>query len=123
MHCREAKDPVQFRQEIDAMLGGTSVHHRPKDKFDFTQFVFPEADFSQTTFTQDANFSGAKFTQDANFSATFTQDANFPGATFTQGADFSAAKFTQGANFPGAKFTQDASFRAKIGRASCRERV
>src|SRR2546426_3242540 len=79
MHCREAKDPVQFRQEIDAMLGGTSVHHRPKDKFDFTQFVFPEADFSQTTFTQDANFSGAKFTQDANFSATFTQHATFPG--------------------------------------------
>src|SRR5437016_4461369 len=68
MHCAETtKNPVEFRQEIDAILAGTSADHRPKDRFDFKEFVFPEADFSGTEFTQDVNFHAAKFTQDANF--------------------------------------------------------
>ncbi len=123
MHCREAtKDPVQFRQEIDAILTGTSAHHRHKDKLDFTGFVCLEADFSDATFTQEAYFSNATFAQEANFSratfaqeayfsrATFTQDANFIGATFTQNARFYSAAFTQDANFISATFTQNANF-------------
>src|SRR2546422_8937073 len=69
MHHRETtKDPLQFRQEIDAILAGTSADHRPKDKFDFTQFVFPETNFSRAKFTQHAYFSSASFTQHAYFS-------------------------------------------------------
>ena len=35
MHCRETtKDPLQFRQGIDAILAGTSVDYRPKDIFE-----------------------------------------------------------------------------------------
>src|SRR5437870_12104741 len=64
MHCAETtKNPVEFRQEIDAILAGTSADHRPKHRFDFTGFVFPEADLSRATFTQDAYFSGATFTR------------------------------------------------------------
>src|SRR5438128_7429954 len=99
MHCRETtKHPVKFRQEIDAILAGTSADHRPKDRFDFTGFVFPEADFRFAKFTQNANFRGATFTQDAYFSeAKFTQNANFRGATFTQNAYFRDAEFTRDA--------------------------
>src|SRR5437870_803239 len=124
MHCAETtKNPVEFCQEIDAILAGTSADHRPKDRFDFTGFVFPEADFRFAKFTQNANFCGAPFTQnadsfaancpqDAYYSdANVTQDANFCDAKFTQNAEFSGATFTQNADFSGATFTQNAEFR------------
>src|SRR5437899_520682 len=128
MHCRETtKDPLQFRQEIDAILGGTSTNHRPKDGFDFTGFVFFEANFSGEYFTQNHDFSFATFTQKANFfRAVFTKNANVNAnsstAHFIQHADFSfldfaekapcsVASFTQNANFSGATFTQNADFR------------
>ena len=69
------KDKALFRQEIDAILEGTSNHHHSQDKFDFTRFVFPEANFRETTFTRGANFGSATFTQDADFrEATFTKE-------------------------------------------------
>jgi uncharacterized protein YjbI with pentapeptide repeats len=112
MHSRDRrKDAAAFRKEIDAILAGTSPDHRPTDRFDFSRFVFPEADFRGATFTQNASFSAATFTQNAYFSkATFTQAADFRGATFNQNADFSEARFTQNAYFRGATFTQDAGF-------------
>jgi len=123
MHCRETtKDPAKFREEIDAILAGKSADHRPKDRFDFTRFVFPEAyfigakftrdaDFMDATFTQDARFNEATFTQGARFGwANFSQDANFMDTTFTQDADFHGATFTQDARFYYATFTQDARF-------------
>ena len=99
MHCRETtKDPLQFRQEIDAILGGTSTNHRPKDGFDFTGFVFFEANFSGEYFTQNHDFSFATFTQKANFfRAVFSKNANvnanFSEAHFIQDADFSFVDF------------------------------
>jgi hypothetical protein len=112
MHCRETtKDPVQFRQEIDAILAGKSAHHRPKDRFDFTRFVFPKANFSGATFAQMAYFRRATFTQDAYFSAaTFTQEADFGRATFAHHANFFGATFTQKADFRRATFAQQADF-------------
>ena len=100
---------------MTAILSGTSVHHRRKDSFDFTGFVFPEANFFEAEFTQDAKFSRGTFTQRANFSeAQFTQGADFTGAKFTQDADFSGATFTQGAYFSRGTFTQDAYFNSAI---------
>lgn len=108
MHSRDPdKDKALFREEIDAILNGTSTHHRAKDMFDFTRFVFPEA-----------NFSGARFTRAADFrEATFTQDADFRGATFTQAAKFFGATFTGAAHFFGAKFKGQVSFEACRFRA------
>src|SRR5437899_1044366 len=116
MHCRETtKDPLQFRQEIDAILGGTSTNHRPKDGFDFTGFVFFEANFSGEYFTQNHDFSFATFTQKANFfRAVFSKNANvnanFSEAHFIQDADFSFVDFAEKADFSGATFTQKANF-------------
>jgi len=112
MHSRDPeKDKPLFRQEIDAILAGKSIYNRPKDTFEFTRFVFPEANFSFAMFTQNADFSRATFTQNAAFSAAkFTQNADFSGATFTQNADFTGATFTQNAAFTMATFTQNAAF-------------
>jgi hypothetical protein len=123
MHSRDPKkDKVKFRQEIDAILDGTS-DHQSRDKYDFTHFVFPDranftnvgfaldADFSDATFTQLADFGRATFTQLADFgSATFTDAADFRWATFTHAADFRWATFTQTADFSRATFTQTADF-------------
>ena len=123
MHSRDPKkDKVKFRQEIDAILDGTS-DHRSRDKYDFTHFVFPDcanftnvgfaldADFSWATFTQVADFRQARFTQVAEFRlATFTHAADFCIATFTHAAEFDHATFTQAADFSGATFTQVAKF-------------
>jgi hypothetical protein len=57
MHSHDPnKDQDQFRKEIAAILEGTSAYHRPKDKSDFFQFVFPAANFRGARFTQGANF-------------------------------------------------------------------
>lgn len=79
MHSRDPnKDKQLFRQEIDAILNDTSRHHRPTGRFDFREFVFPEADFGGTTFTRVAVFMGTTFTQDADFSdAKFARYAHF----------------------------------------------
>ena len=77
----------------------------------FSGAKFPNADFSETTFTEDAHFSETTFTKGANFSgATFTQRANFFRAKSTGYADFFRAEFTE-ASFYGAEFIE-ASFSA-----------
>lgn len=123
MHSRDQrKDAKAFRDEIDAILAGTSRFHRSTERFDFSSFVFLAtdfrrvkltqwADFSEVMFTKTANFVGAVFSQRADFSrAVFSQRANFVGARFGQRADFSMAMFIQGADFRYATFTGDASF-------------
>jgi hypothetical protein len=112
MHSRDpAKDKTQFRQEIDAILDGTSKDHRPKDRLDFSGFVFPEAYFEGQTFTFDAHFTWATFIGYAHFTlATFIQDAIFFRAKFIQDAIFSRTTFTQNADFTWATFTQNAIF-------------
>ena len=87
MHSRDPDKHVEsFLEEIEAILDGTS-HWNPKDKLDFTRFVFPVADFSAMHFRLPACFAYATFIQAASFSgATFSQDAHFFQATFTQDA-------------------------------------
>jgi hypothetical protein len=133
MHSRDPnKKPELFQQEIEAILAGTS-HWNPKDKSDFTRFVFPAVDsrmrrfrlpacFDHAKFTHAANFHGARFTRGATFCgavfdretkfwmATFIQDADFSHATFTQAVNFELATFMEGANFGQATFTQGADF-------------
>ncbi len=112
MHSKDLnKNKVEFRQEIDAILRGQSERHRPKDRFDFSRFVFPGARFAGVTFTQEAEFTGASFAQDADFrGATFTEEAHFYLATFIRDAEFAEATFTQEAHFGEVSFGRVANF-------------
>src|SRR5690242_4761457 len=48
MHSNDPnKDAVQFASVISAVRTGKCPYHRPKDRFDFSHFVFPEAIFSR----------------------------------------------------------------------------
>jgi hypothetical protein len=118
MHSRDPnKRKDDFQREFERIL-----KEARRGIADFTEFVFPRANFSENkfhaqcifrraTFSQDANFSKAEFRRKADFSrATFSQNAKFIGATFSQNANFSEAKFTQNARFVGATFTQSADF-------------
>ena len=58
------------------------------------------ADFSMSSFIQDANFSATTFHQDADFTmSTFIQDANFHEATFEQESSFVLTNFCQDYDF------------------------
>ncbi|MCL6565155.1 MAG: pentapeptide repeat-containing protein [Acidobacteriia bacterium] len=133
MHSKDPNKPWdQFWQVIRAILAGTSLHHRLKERLDFRGFVFSQnADFSWATFQRDAIFSWATFLGDANFSiATFQRDAYFFGTTFQRDAYFSGATFHGAAYFLGAGFQGDANFGeatfrgdADFGRAEFSGRV
>jgi hypothetical protein len=112
MHSHDPdKATVLFLEEMEAILDGTS-RYNPKDKSDFTRFVFPLANFRSHEFTLHAIFEGATFSQAANFfEATFNQAADFEGATFTQVVDFRRVTFTRPADFHEATFNQAADFR------------
>lgn len=134
MHsCDPNKDKDQFEEEVREILSRTSKYHRPKDRFDFSEFVFPLARFSEVIFAQKVVFSRATFLRVAFFhpetlsgkvdftGATFSQEVDFTGATFLQEpllvsttfcqkADFSGARFTQKVIFMGATFSQDVLF-------------
>ena len=85
----------------------------------FSGAKFPNANFSETTFTEDAHFSETTFTKGADFSgATFTKGANFSGATFTQRANFFRAKSTGYADFFRAEFTEASFYGAEFIEAS-----
>lgn len=114
MHSRDPnKGKAKFQQEIDAILGGTSAYHRLKDSFDFTRFVFPEAEFTGEKFRQHAAFSRATFTQNTDFfHATFTQDADFDGAIFACPVSFLDAHFERKTRFHHAIFEKEAIFSA-----------
>lgn len=91
MHSRDQrKDAKAFRDETDAILARASRFHRPTEPFDFSCFVFPEANFGRATFTQRAFFGGA----------TFTQGADFEEATFTEAADFTSTLWGAGKDAP-----------------------
>jgi hypothetical protein len=98
MHSHDSnKDQDQFRKEIDAILGGTSAYHRPKNKFDFVQFVFPSADFGGATFTQEADFGETVFglrQDDAPVASVAIVD--FTAARFEQPAKMQFYRVNQG---------------------------
>ena len=110
MHSRDPnKNKALFRQEIDAILNGNSAYNRPQDAFDFTAFVFPEANFSGATFTRAARFTGATFAHEANFRfSKFEQDTDFVNTTFTQSVSFFGVMFARKASFEGATFSKRA---------------
>lgn len=118
----QAKPSVPFWREFEDILSDSSTHHRPKDRYDFRSFVFPDMRFKQALLAKQANFRWARFTGEADFTwARFTEEANFSQATFierpvfygtifVQGADFTGATFALGANFMGAVFDQVTTF-------------
>ncbi|HEV2197157.1 MAG TPA: pentapeptide repeat-containing protein [Candidatus Acidoferrum sp.] len=106
MHMPTGKNDAAFQEEFDAILraAGDGVA-------DFTEFVFPSANYEKREFRAACLFLRATFMQGVSFSgATFTQGANFGGATFAQGADFTKSKFILDVDFSRTKFMQDSVF-------------
>jgi hypothetical protein len=107
MHILDAgKDKNEFQNEIERILteAGTGVA-------DFTEFVFPAAQYAGREFKPSCVFGGAKFVDSANFSeAVFMQDADFFGVSFSKTAEFVNTTFKQGAVFARATFALDANF-------------
>jgi hypothetical protein len=136
---------VDIRQEFASRAEGRQIDlpdpaHYVKfssccfqDEVSFSQYVFGDVYFSDTTFAGWAFFNNATFHRGAYFrnatfakhtefisatvagvayfeSATFTENAVFRSATFTGSAYFESATFTEDASFNSATFTEDASF-------------
>lgn len=122
MHSKDlAKSPQRFKEEIDAILSGSSPWRHQPDRLDFSHFVFPSINFRETTFlrrtvfhgalfTQTISFMGAVFSREAIFSMTnFLQEVSFYGTRFELEADFEDAKFTA-AIFQDVQFNREATF-------------
>src|SRR3990172_8171594 len=105
------KNRENFWHEIRSILGGTSVYHPAKNRFDFTSFVFPETDFEKTLFEKPAVFQGANFLADAAFRrAGFADTVDFGHTRFRSAAFFADAHFSQDAFFDGAEFEHGVDF-------------
>jgi uncharacterized protein YjbI with pentapeptide repeats len=120
MHSKDpAKSDPDFQVEIERILAEAE---RTNISADFSDFVFPSANYGHRTFVphcffwgvvfnQNAAFRDVTFTEDVSFgSATFTQDAFFQNATFTKDAEFFDSTFMRNADFFDARFTQDVEF-------------
>ncbi|MGC8894418.1 MAG: pentapeptide repeat-containing protein [candidate division WOR-3 bacterium] len=93
---------TEFNEEFRPHKGNAITH--PSGKLDFSNFIFPDADFQ-----------GAKFQGGADFwEAEFQGGAIFREAKFQGGADFWEAKFQGGAIFIGASVSSLLSFRSTI---------
>ncbi len=81
MHTGEKSDEAskfQFQQEIEAILDGTSQHHRPKDRFDFQGFVFLTLRFTKKTFDRPVNFKKIDVRGTSDFGEVqFYKEADF----------------------------------------------
>ena len=121
MHSADPnKDPEEFQREVTAILEGKSAHHRPKDKLEFTGFVFVHADFQGVTFPRETHFTGAEFIGEARFrGATFAGDVYFAYAVFRHEADFTRTTFSHLVDFSDAKFLGWAMYHAAdfVGQA------
>ena len=125
MHNKEwtHKDTTQFHQEIQDILHGVSAHHRPRDTFDFSGFVFLSTDFRRQSFNRTAVFASAEFPLGACFDgAQFLSDAKFTNAVFKKESRFFQteflgsplfllAEFHEGAFFTLSRFAHGTSFR------------
>lgn len=112
MHSKDtSKDAAGIEEEIDAILNGTSKHHRPKEKLDFQGFVFLKLLFTKKTFDKPVNFKGIEVILEADFGeAHFNRDADFTGAIFRQDVRFTLATFHEDAEFSEAHFESNANF-------------
>ncbi|MGI9344752.1 MAG: pentapeptide repeat-containing protein, partial [Gammaproteobacteria bacterium] len=78
---------------------------------DFSNYRFPAANFSSTTFTGEAIFSGAAFSGEAIFiGGKFKQQASFRKTKFSDWAHFNKAEFEQVVFFSHATFTGKSIF-------------
>ena len=116
MHSKDlAKSPRSFKEEIDAILNGSSPWRRQPDRFDFSHFVFPSINFRETTFLRKTVFHGATFTEVISFmGSAFSHEAIFSMTNFLQEVSFLGTRFESEADFEDAKFTaaifQDVQF-------------
>jgi uncharacterized protein YjbI with pentapeptide repeats len=112
MHSgRTQQNGEEFKKEVEDILRGESIYHRPKDRFDFTGFVFPEGQFQSFTFTRDVHFFKAIFVNGAAFTyATFKGRAVFIEVDFRGHADFSQARFQKDCGFIKAMFRERVDF-------------
>ncbi len=113
MHSNDpSKNDAQFQQELDRTLAEAG-----DGLADFSDFVFPSANYRHREFKASCLFLRATFTQAADFGwASFTRAAHFADATFTQDASFIEARFTRGADFRATTFTQATLFRETVFR-------
>lgn len=89
----------RFRQAFFALLDRTETD-ASITRHDFTQFSFPEIDFSKRRFSKEAIFKGS----------TFADQPTFTNVVFDEKVDFMAVKFKRGAFFHATKFLGSASF-------------
>jgi uncharacterized protein YjbI with pentapeptide repeats len=127
MHSRDPqKSETVFQQEFERTLAA------PDDgTANFSEFVFPSANYAKRQFSAKcifnraifigaADFFGARFCEPAIFSeAVFLQHANFFASTFLKEAVFAWATFTHGATFIAVKFVEEARFKwARFAQAT-----
>jgi uncharacterized protein YjbI with pentapeptide repeats len=107
----DKKDPQEFR---NALARQTMEWQDEKaEKWDFSGWVFVEADFYDHLFRRDMDFTAAQFVCKASFgSSHFLKDALFENAQFTDTADFMSAQFTGKAGFRSVRFMGEAGFRS-----------
>jgi uncharacterized protein YjbI with pentapeptide repeats len=117
MHSKDrSKDAHQFQEEINAILHGSSTHHRGLDRnnnevYDFTGFIFPSADFEEWTAEKKVLFSRCQFRGNADFMfCTFDADVEFDYAAFAQAAWFMDANFVGRCGFMGVTFEGEVDF-------------
>lgn len=112
MHSIDQSKPgAQFNNEIKAIIAGTSKYGVANNFYDFSRFVFPIVDFSETTFQKKLEFAGAVFTSHAHFErSSFAKDADFTRCEFRASAVFSASTFKGKLTMKSAMFHGEAQF-------------
>jgi len=103
------KDKVLFEQKLKEKIEKDRIK---KEKYDFSGFVFPYANFKGFKFDKYADFSNAHFYGNINFSgAIFQNGVSFTGATFHSLADFEETQFLNNApKFDNAIFEKEVHF-------------
>jgi uncharacterized protein YjbI with pentapeptide repeats len=116
-----------FERELNAIMDGSSIHNRVKNKWDFQAFVFfrakfanwsvsarfakVEVNFAQCTFKWHALFSSSSFDCDIDFTdASFERGSNFEQTRFEQQVRFWRAQFREKTNFNWASFAKEADY-------------
>jgi uncharacterized protein YjbI with pentapeptide repeats len=112
MHSTDTeKSDEEFNEELLAILTGTSIHHRPKERYDFSKFVFPDWTIHMSGFRKPADFSGAQFEGDAEFIGFhFSGDVTFFNVQFNSEVRFMRAVFDGEANFLQVRFRSQVRF-------------
>ena len=107
----QGKSPEAFQREIDRLLGLDTTHPTHIKIVDFTKFIFPRIEFSETVFTVPVIMTGAQFTEWTSFKeGQFKSTVRFDDVHFRKGANFRQVRFHEEANFESAHFEGVAHF-------------